>query len=50
MKSWLKAQHLKNEDHGIHHLMANREKVEEVADFILGGSKITVDSDCSHEI
>ena len=30
--------------------MANREKVEEVADFILGGSKITVDSDCSHEI
>ena len=24
--------------------------VETVADFILGGSKITVDSDCSHEI
>ena len=23
---------------------------ETVADFILGGSKITVDSDCSHEI
>ena len=26
------------------------ETVETVADFILGGSKITVDSDCSHEI
>ena len=28
----------------------DREKVEEVADFILLGSKITVDSDCRHEI
>ena len=26
------------------------EKVEIVTDFILGGSKITVDSDCSHEV
>ena len=26
------------------------EKVETVSDFILGGSKITVDDDCSHEI
>ena len=26
------------------------EKVETVADFIFGGSKITVDGDCSHEI
>ena len=26
------------------------EIVETVADFILGGSKITVDTDCSHEI
>ena len=26
------------------------ETVETVADFIFGGSKITVDSDCSHEI
>ena len=26
------------------------EMVETVADFILGGSKITADSDCSHEI
>ena len=26
------------------------EKVETVSDFILGGSKITADGDCSHEI
>ena len=26
------------------------ETVETVADFILGGSKITADSDCSHEV
>ena len=31
--------------------MANRwQTVEIVTDFILGGSKITVDGDCSHEI
>ena len=30
--------------------MANRETVETVADFILGGSKITADGDCSHDI
>ena len=31
--------------------MANRwETVETVADFILGGSKITADGDCSHEL
>ena len=28
----------------------DRETVEKVADFILGGSKITADGDCSHEI
>ena len=28
----------------------NGEKVETVIDFILGGSKITTDGDCSHEI
>ena len=28
----------------------DRETVETVTDFILGGSKITVDGDCSHEI
>ena len=30
--------------------MANRQKVEAVTDFIFLGSKITADSDCSHEI
>ena len=30
--------------------MANRERVETVSGFILGGSKITADGDCSHEI
>ena len=31
--------------------MANRwETVETVTDFILGGSKITADGDCGHEI
>ena len=28
----------------------DRETMETVADFILGGSKITADADCSHEI
>ena len=38
-KTWLKAQHSENEDHGIrsHHFMAIGG--ETVADFILGGSK-----------
>ena len=31
-------------------LEINGEKVETVSDFILGGSKITADGDCSHEI
>ena len=30
--------------------MANREQTEAVTDLIFLGSKITVDSDCSHEI
>ena len=30
--------------------MANGETMETVTDFIFGGSKITADSDCSHEI
>ena len=28
----------------------DRETMERVTDFILGGSKITADGDCSHEI
>ena len=41
-KSWLKIQHLKNEDHGIwsHHFMANRwGNSGTVSDFILGAPK-----------
>ena len=52
-KSWLKTQHSENQDHGIwsHHFMANRrETVETVTDFIIGGSKITADGNCLHEI
>ena len=51
-KSWLKAQHSENEDHGIwsHHFMANGKKMETLTDFILLFSKITMDGDCSHEI
>ena len=30
--------------------MGNGETAETVSDFIFGGSKITVDGDCSHEI
>ena len=48
-----KAQHSENEDHGIqsHHFMADRwETVEMVTDFLFGGSKITADGDCSHEV
>ena len=30
--------------------MENGETVETVSDFILGGSKITANGDCSHEI
>ena len=33
-----------------HHFMANRETVKEVTDIIFLGSKITVDSNCSHKI
>ena len=34
-----------------HHFMANRcGTMETVTDFVFGGSKITADGDCSHEI
>ena len=52
-RSWLKAQHSENEDHGIwshHPWEIDGETVETVSDFIFGGSKITADGDCSHEI
>ena len=48
------AQHSEDEDYGIwsHHFMANRwgNSGNSVRLFILGGSKITADGDCSHEI
>ena len=52
-KSWLKAQHSQNEDHGIWSITSweiDGETVETVSDFIFGGSQITADGDCSHEI
>ena len=39
-RSWLQS----------HHFMANRETMKTMTDFIFLGSKITRDSDCSHEI
>ena len=52
-KSWLKAQHSENENHGICCITSwqiDGETVETVADLIFLGSKITADGDCSHEI
>ena len=52
-KSWLKAQHSENWDHSIwsHHFMGNRwgDSGNSVR-LYFGGSKITADGDCSHEI
>ena len=50
VKSWLKTQHSKNKDHGIrsHHFMANR--WGNSGRLFSGGSKITADGNCSHEI
>ena len=50
---WLKAQHSENKDHGMwsHHFMANRLRNSGNGDRLyFGGSKITADGDCSHEI
>ena len=52
-KSWLKIKHSENKDHGIrsHQFMQiDGKTVETVSNFILGGSKITADGDCSNEI
>ena len=50
LKSWLKAQHSENKDHGIwsHHFMANR--WGNSGRLYFWGSKIIEDGDCSHEI
>ena len=52
-KSWLKAQHSENEDHGIwsHPFMGNRWGNNGNSDRLLfWGSEITADGDCSHEM
>ena len=50
-KSWLKAQHSETKISGpITPWEIDGEIVETVSDFILGGSKITADGNCSHEI
>ena len=49
----VQAPHSKSTDHGVwsHKFMANNgETVETMRVFIFGGSKITADGDCSHEI
>ena len=53
MKSWLKAQHSENEDHGIWSITSRQidgETMETVRDFILRGSRIPADGDWNHEI
>ena len=45
-----KAQHSENKDHGIPSITSWHIDGETVTDFNFGGSKITADSDCSHEI
>ena len=52
-KSWLKTQHWKTKimaSGPITSWQIDGETMETVADFIFGGSKITADGDCSHEI
>ena len=52
-KSWFKTQHSKikiSASSPITSWQIDRETMERVADFILGGSKITEDGDCSHEM
>ena len=52
-KSWLKAQHSENEDHGIWPITSweiDGKTVKTMSDFIFWGSKITANGDCSHEI
>ena len=53
MIRWLKTQDSENQDHGIwsHHFMPNRWGNSGNSDRLyFGGSKITADGDCSHEI
>ena len=53
LKMLAKTQHAKNEDNAsspITPWLIDGETMETVTDFILGGSKITADGECSHEI
>ena len=53
MKKLLKSQHFQNKDIApglITSWEIDGETIETVTDFILGGSKITADGDCNHEI
>ena len=52
-RSWLKTQYSENKIMApcpITSWQINGETMETVSDFILGGSKITADGDCSHEL
>ena len=53
-KIWLKDQYSENKDCGSGPITSweidGETVMETVSDFILGGSKITADGDCSHEI
>ena len=49
-KSWLKTQHSKTKFMATDLITSWQIDGERGADFILGGSKITADGDCSHEI
>ena len=49
-KSWLKAQHSETKIMAPDLITSWEIDGETVLDFILGGSKITADDDCSHEI
>ena len=52
-KSWLKLNIWKTKIMASGHIPSwqrDRGKIETVTDFIFGGSKITADGDCSHEI
>ena len=49
-KSWLKTQHSKTKIMASGSITSWQMDRETVTDFIFGGSKITADGDCSHEI
>ena len=48
LKSWVKTQHSKDEDHGIWQI--DGQTIEIVTNFIFLGSKINANSNCGHKI